>query len=111
MPFSLSSLGDKPVEPYTGVIHKIEVPICADVVRDASDWLRERLGDSAMMARPTKDLVAEPPVAYDPTYLFCSEYLWDAYVDPASFKAFFQIKGNDSIALLFKLTFGEKTSP
>lgn len=106
MPFSLSSLGPSPVEPYTGVIHKIEVPVSAAVAKDASDWLRARLGESAIMARPTKDIVEGQSLPYDPTYLFCSEYLWDAYVDPSEFKAYFQIKGNDDIAVLFKLTFG-----
>lgn len=111
MPSSLSSLGPKPVEPYTGVIHRIEVPISTEVIKDANEWLRAKLGESAMMARPTKDVLGNRPPAYDPTHLFCSEYLWDAYVDPTSFKAFFQIKGNDDIALLFKLTFGGTTRP
>jgi len=90
---------------YQGKINKIEVPVDQDIVGEASRWLEERIGPSALMARPLKDLMNEDP-SYDPTCLFTSDYLWDAYVDPGSFKAYFQIKGHDDLAMLFKLTFG-----
>lgn len=94
---------------YEGKINKIEVPVEQDLIRDAQVWLRERLGDSAMMAHPAKDLSGDQTIAYDPTLLFTTEFLWDAYVDPSTFRGYFLIKGNDDISMLFKLTFGGRT--
>jgi len=93
---------------YRGKINRIEVPIDDNTTKEASQWLEERLGPSTMMAHKTRELMESTP-PYDPTYLFTTDYLWDAYIDPNSFKAFFQIKGNDETAMLFKLTFGGRS--
>ena len=88
-------------------IHTIEVPTDNyQLVEDASAWLTERLGEPPWKDKPRT--AEEPSLSWDPTLLLREEYSWDAYVNPADFRAFFRIKNHDDVALLFKLTFGGK---
>lgn len=82
-------------------IHVIEVPIVKDRIADANEWLKERLGDATWKITANGAVPIE-----DPDFLMMRDHVWDGYILPQSFRAFFRIKGHDDIALLFKLTFG-----
>lgn len=87
------------------IIHTIEVPTDDyDRIEDASAWLAERLGEPSWKSKPQFSEGAPSP--FDPSLLETADYDWDAYVNPADFRAYFRIKGHNDVALLFKLTFG-----
>jgi len=85
-------------------IHTIEVPVNAECIDRAGRWLAERLGEPGWKSKPRTNEHGD--VAFDASRIYMEDVLWDAYVNPSSFRAFFLIKENDNLAMLFKLTFG-----
>lgn len=85
-------------------IHTIEVPVNEELINRAGRWLEERLGDPGWKSKPHINEGGD--MAFDPARIYMEDVWWDAYVNPASFRAFYIIKEHTDIAMLFKLSFG-----
>lgn len=92
------------LNPYR-VIHEVKVPI--DRKDDAMSWLEAEFGLPALYGKTAREMYNQgKQLAYDPTLLTETNYIWDGCFSIELDCLIFRIKDHDEKVMMFKLIFG-----